>query len=44
VLNHADLTDVIGNISSPRFGFASTALPPRTLQLSVKFNLRSSRE
>ncbi len=44
VFNHANLTDVVGNLSSPRFGFATTALQPRTVQLSVKYNFRAVRE
>jgi carboxypeptidase family protein/TonB-dependent receptor-like protein len=44
VFNHANLTDVIGNLSSPRFGLATAALQPRTIQLSVKYNFRAVRE
>jgi hypothetical protein len=44
VFNHPNLTGIIGETSSSRFGLATNALPPRTIQLSLKFNFRGSRE
>jgi hypothetical protein len=44
VFNHPNFTNVIGDISSSRFGIAHTALAARTIQLSVKFNFRANRE
>jgi hypothetical protein len=44
LFNHTNRTDIIGDISSPRFGLASTALQPRTIQLSIKFGFRKSME
>jgi len=43
LFNHTNLTNIIGQASSPRFGEAASALPARTLQLSVRFNFRESR-
>jgi hypothetical protein len=43
LFNHTNLTNIIGQISSPRFGGAASALPARTLQVSVRFNFRESR-
>lgn len=44
LFNHTNRTDIIGDISSPRFGLAATALQPRTIQLSIKFGFRKSME
>jgi len=44
LFNHTNLTDIIGDVSSPRFGLATTALQPRTIQLSIKFGFRKSTE
>ena len=41
VLNRNNLTEVIGELSSPLFGRASASLQARTIQLSVKFNFRA---
>jgi len=38
VLNHVNYTSYVGNLSSPLFGHAVAALPPRRLQLSTRFN------
>ena len=38
VLNHNNLSNVIGKISSPNFGKGTISLLPRTAQLSVKYN------
>src|ERR1041385_6100690 len=43
LFTHTNLTNIIGQVSSPRFGEAASALPARTLQLSVRFNFRESR-
>jgi hypothetical protein len=43
LFNHTNLTNIIGQVSSPRFGEAASALPERTLQVSVRFNFRESR-
>jgi hypothetical protein len=43
VLNRNNLTDVIGELSSPLFGRANASLQARTIQLSVKFNFRAYR-
>jgi hypothetical protein len=43
LFNHTNLTNIIGQVSSPRFGEAASALPARTLQVSVRFNFRESR-
>jgi hypothetical protein len=40
VFNHTNLTNIIGQISSPRFGQATSALPARTIQMSIRFNFR----
>ena len=37
VLNHVNYTSYIGNLSSPFFGRAVSAQPPRRLQLSARF-------
>ena len=37
VSNHVNYTSYIGNLSSPFFGRAVSALPPRRLQLSTRF-------
>jgi hypothetical protein len=44
LFNHTNFTDIIGDISSPRFGLAASALPARTIQLSIKFGFRASTE
>ncbi len=44
MFNHTNLTDVIGVTSSSRFGLATGALQPRTIQLSVKFDFRANTE
>lgn len=41
VLNRANLTDVVGELSSPLFGRSTSALQARTIQLSVRFNFRA---
>jgi len=43
LFNHTNLTNIIGEVSSPRFGEAANALPARTIQMSVRFNFRESR-
>jgi hypothetical protein len=43
VLNRNNLTDVIGELSSPLFGRANASLQARTIQLSLKFNFRAYR-
>lgn len=42
LFNHTNLTNIIGQVSSPRFGQAASALPSRTIQMSVRFNFRES--
>ena len=42
--NHTNLTNIIGEVSSPRFGQATNALPARTIQISLRFNFRESKE
>jgi len=37
VLNHVNYSNYVGNISSPFFGRAISAQPPRRLQLSFRF-------
>jgi hypothetical protein len=37
LLNHVNYTSYIGNLSSPFFGRAVSAQPPRRLQLSARF-------
>jgi outer membrane receptor protein involved in Fe transport len=37
LLNHLNYTNYVGNLSSPFFGRAVSAQPPRRLQLSVRF-------
>ena len=37
ILNHVNYSNYVGNISSPFFGRAISAQPPRRLQLSVRF-------
>jgi hypothetical protein len=44
LFNHTNRTDIIGDVSSPRFGLAATALQSRTIQLSIKFGFRKSME
>ena len=44
LLNHPNLTNTIGETSSPRFGQAVAAMAPRTVQLSLKFGFRAARE
>jgi hypothetical protein len=44
VLNRNNLTDVIGELSSPLFGRANASLQARTIQLSVRFNFRAYRK
>jgi hypothetical protein len=44
LFNHTNRTDIVGDISSPRFGLAATALQSRTIQLSIKFGFRKSME
>jgi hypothetical protein len=44
VFNHTNLTNIIGEVSSPRFGQATNALPARTIQMSVRFNFREGKE
>ena len=44
VLNRNNLTDVVGELSSPLFGRANASLQARTVQLSVKFNFRTYRK
>jgi hypothetical protein len=44
VFNHTNLTNIIGQISSPRFGQATSALQGRTIQMSLRFNFRAGRE
>lgn len=43
LFNHTNLTNIIGEVSSPRFGEATNALSARTIQMSVRFNFRESR-
>ncbi|HKR96978.1 MAG TPA: hypothetical protein VJW55_16490, partial [Candidatus Angelobacter sp.] len=44
VFNQTNLTNIIGEVSSPRFGQAASALSARTIQMSVRFSFRGSRE
>jgi Carboxypeptidase regulatory-like domain/TonB dependent receptor len=44
LFNHANLTNIIGQVSSPRFGQATGALAARTIQMSLRFNFRAARE
>jgi len=44
LFNHTNPTNIIGQVSSPRFGQATNALPARTIQMSLRFNFRGSRE
>ncbi|HXB74131.1 MAG TPA: TonB-dependent receptor [Candidatus Acidoferrales bacterium] len=44
LFNRTNLTDIIGETSSPRFGQAIAALAPRTIQLSLKFSFRADRD
>jgi len=44
LFNHTNLTGIIGQVSSPRFGQATTALPARTIQMSIRFNFREGRK
>ena len=41
VLNRNNLTDVVGELSSPLFGRANASLQARTVQFSIKFNFRA---
>jgi hypothetical protein len=38
ILNHVNYTSYVGNLSSPFFGKAVSAQPPRRLQVSTRFN------
>jgi hypothetical protein len=42
LFNRTNFTSIIGQVSSPRFGQATSALPARTIQMSVRFNFRES--
>lgn len=44
LFNHTNLTNIIGEVSSPRFGQATNALPARTIQMSLRFSFRESKE
>ena len=44
LFNHANLTNIIGQVSSPRFGQATNALAGRTIQMSLRFNFRAARD
>ncbi|HEU5413425.1 MAG TPA: TonB-dependent receptor [Candidatus Angelobacter sp.] len=44
LFNHTNLTNIIGEISSPRFGQATNALAARTIQMSLRFSFRESKE
>ena len=44
LFNRTNLTNIIGETSSPRFGQAIAALAPRTIQLSLKFGFRADRD
>jgi hypothetical protein len=44
LFNRTNLTSIIGQVSSPRFGEAASALPARTIQMSVRFNFREGRK
>ncbi len=44
LFNRTNVTNIIGEVSSPRFGLATDALPARTIQMSLRFNFRESRE
>jgi hypothetical protein len=44
LFNHPNLTNIIGQVSSPRFGQATGALAARTIQMSLRFNFRAARE
>src|SRR5207245_1597835 len=44
VLNHPNLTNIVGDVSSPLFGKATAALPARTIQVALRFSFRACRE
>jgi hypothetical protein len=44
LFNHTNLTNIIGQVASPRFGLATSALSARTIQVSLRFNFRESRK
>jgi len=44
LFNHTNLTSIIGQVSSPRFGQATSALHARTIQMSIRFNFREGRK
>jgi len=44
VLNHPNLTNIVGEVSSPLFGKATAALPARTIQVALRFSFRACRE
>jgi hypothetical protein len=44
VLNRNNLTDVVGELSSPLFGKPNASLQARTIQLSLRFNFRAYRK
>ena len=44
LFNHTNLTNIIGEVSSPRFGQATNALAARTIQMSLRFSFRGSKE
>ena len=44
VLNHPNLTNVVGEVSSSLFGKATAALPARTIQVALRFSFRACRE
>lgn len=44
LFNHTNFTDIIGDVSSPRFGQAANSLAARTIQLSIKFDFRAPTE
>ena len=44
VFNQTNFTNIIGEVSSPRFGQSASALGARTIQMSVRFTFRGSRE
>ena len=43
LFNHTNLTNII-EVSSPRFGQATNALAARTIQMSLRFSFRGSKE
>ncbi|HVF92017.1 MAG TPA: TonB-dependent receptor [Blastocatellia bacterium] len=44
VLNRNNLSDVVGELSSPLFGRANASLQARAIQLSIRFNFRAYRK